>query len=120
MCQVIELIRQFYDSVRTFRIMGEGGQYSYVSYSNRGIAERENGVNGEGEISYYRPVFDIDVKAEKESPHNRAERNQLMLTLYDSGMLDEGRETAALRALEGMEFEGAATLRAMLRGQGEA
>ncbi len=113
MGQVIELIRQFYDSARTFRITGEG-KHTYLSYSNRGIAERENGRDSEGEVSYYRPVFDIDVKAEKQSPHSRAERNALMLSLYESGMLDEGRETAALRALEGMEFEGVSALRATL------
>ncbi len=115
MCQVIELIRQFYDSARTFRITGEDGGYTYLTYSNRGITDRENGRDSDGEISYYRPVFDVDVRAEKQSPHSRAERNALMLSLYESGMLDEGRETAALRALEGMEFEGVSALRATLR-----
>jgi len=112
--QVIELIRQFYDSTRTFRITGEG-KHTYLSYSNRGITERENGRNSEGEFTYYRPVFDIDVRAEQASPHSRAEKNALMLSLYESGMLDEGRERAALRALEGMEFEGVSALRATLR-----
>lgn len=115
MSQVIELIRQFYDSARTFRIIGEDGGYTYVSYSNRDITDRENGQGGDGETSYYRPVFDIEVRAEKQSPHSRAERNAFMLSLYECGMLDEGRETAALRALEGMEFEGASALRALLR-----
>ncbi len=116
MRQVIELIRQFYDSARTFRICGaEEGKFSYLTYSNRGITDQVNGERRDGEISYYRPIFDIDVKAEKQSPHSRAERNRLMLSLYESGMLDEGRERAALRALEGMEFEGASALRASLQ-----
>ena len=114
MWQIIELIRQFYDSARTFRITGEGG-HTYISYSNRGITERQNGTSATGEPHYYRPVFDIDVRAEKQSPHSRAERNALMLSLYESGMLDEGRETAALRALEGMEFEGVSALKASLK-----
>lgn len=113
--QVIELIRQFYDSARTFRITGEDGQYTYLTYSNRGITDRENGKSSEGEFRFYRPVFDIDVRAEKQSPHNRVERNAFMLSLYESGMLDSGQETAALRALEGMEFEGVAALRACLK-----
>lgn len=115
MHQVIELVRQFYDSARTFRIVGEDGEYTYVRYSNCDITDRENGRSGDGEVSYYRPIFDIDVRAEKQSPHSRAERNALMLSLYESGMLDAGREVAALRALDGMEFEGATTLRAALR-----
>lgn len=31
----IELIRQFYDETRIFRITGEGGSYSFVAYDNR-------------------------------------------------------------------------------------
>lgn len=116
MHQVIELIRQFYDSARTFRIAGDReGTYTYLAYSNRGITERPSGCGGDGETSYYRPIFDIDVRAEKQAPHSRAERNQWMLQLYESGMLDDGREAAALRALEGMEFDGIAALKAGLR-----
>ena len=115
--QVIELIRQFYDSARTFRITGEDGCHTYLSYSNRGIIDRANGTDGTGNVSYYRPIFDIEVKAEKQSPHSRAERNAFMLSLFDSGMLDSGRETAALRALEGMEFEGIAALRASIKSE---
>ena len=117
--QVIELIRQFYDSARTFRITGKDGDYTYLTYSNRGLVDRENGVDGQGDMCYYHPVFDVEVRAEKQSPHSRAERNALMLSLYECGMLDEGREKAALRALEGMDFEGISTLRAALRTTAE-
>ena len=37
-----------------------------------------------------------------------------MLRLFESGMLDEGRETAALRALSAMQFEGVESLRRSL------
>lgn len=121
MCQVIELIRQFYDGTRTFRISGEGKgegatDWRYVTYSNRGLLERAKGIGADGETRYYRPVFDIDVRAERQSPLDRSERNELMLRLYETGMLAPGNEAAALRALEGMEFEGVGTLRAALKG----
>ncbi len=122
--QVIELIRQFYDGQRTFRIMGEkyigeAKPWRYVSYSNAGLAERCVGVGADGEERYYRPVFDIDVSAEQQNPQDRLARNQLMLRLYEAGMLGEGQEVAALRALSGMDFDGIGVLRTALRGGGE-
>ena len=46
-CQIIELIRQFYDTARTFRIAGdwEDKPYSYVRYDAKAIAEREVGTS---------------------------------------------------------------------------
>lgn len=118
--QIIELIRQFYDGKRTFRIMGkesfEGGTpWRYVTYSNAGLCERCAGVGADGEERYYRPVFDIDVSAEQQNPQDRLARNQLMLHLYEAGMLGEGQEVAALRALSGMDFDGIGGLRAALQ-----
>lgn len=120
-CQVIELIRQFYDGKRTFRITGKSDdmtkKYHYITYSNEGLRERSVGIGGHGEERYYSPIFDIDVSAERQNPQDRLSRNQLMIRLYETGMLAEGQETAALRALSGMDFDGVATLRATLRGE---
>ena len=112
--QVIELIRQFYDGMRTFRITGKEGDFHYVSYSNKGISERIVGVGADGEQRYYRPIFDIDVSAERQTPQNRLERNDFMLRLYQAGMFDEGQEASALRALSGMDFDGIGALYAAL------
>ena len=120
-CQIMELIRQFYDTARTFRIAGDGAgkPYAYVRYEAATVAEREVGKDGSGEPLYYRPVFDIEVRAEQQSPHSRAEHNELMLRLFEAGMLDEGRETAALRALSAMQFDGVESLCSSLRGDRE-
>ena len=117
LCQVIELIRQFYDGKRTFRITGESGEgraWRYVSYSNEGLGERSVGIGLDGEPRYYRPVFDIDVCAEQHNPQDRIARNELMIRLYQTGMLSIGQETAALRALSGMDFDGIGSLRQAL------
>ncbi len=117
--QVIELIRQFYDGERTFRITGkqeDGSAWRYLTYSNAGLADRPLGTGSDGEMRYRRPVFDIDVLPERQNPQDRLSRNELMLRLYESGMLDGGRETAALRALSGMDFDGIGGLRAALQG----
>lgn len=112
--QVIELIRQFYDGVRRFRIVGKEGERKYVKYSNRRLQEHPIGKTMDGETLYGRPIFDIEVRAERESPLDRTGRNEMMLELFRSGLFDPERTSAAMQALAGMDFEGVDTVRAAL------
>ena len=41
---IVELIRQFYDMPRCFRIMGENGAARFVQYSNAGIMPQQQGI----------------------------------------------------------------------------
>ena len=117
--QVVELIRQFYDGVRCFRVTdGESGRY-YLHYSNRGLQDKLCGVGTDGCGLYRRPVFDIEVRAERETPADQQARNQLMLEMFRSGLFDSTNRAAAEKALAGMDFEGIAALRAAVRGGGE-
>ncbi len=119
MQQVIELIRQFYDGVRCFRIIGEGGR-RYLRYSNTGLQDKTCGTGADGYALFRRPVFDIEVRAERETPPDRQERNQLMLDMFRAGLFDPANRAAAERALVGMDFEGIDTLRAAVRSGEEA
>lgn len=112
--QVVELIRQFYTGTRCFRIVGESG-WRYIKYSNRGLRDKPAGKDASGNPLRRRPLFDIEVRAEREDPLDRAGRNQLMLSLFEAGMLDPERRQAAEAALSGMDFEGIDSLRALLR-----
>ncbi len=116
MQQVIELLRQFYDGVRCFRITGRPDGYRYLRYDNSGLQDRAVGVDGEGQPLYRHPVFDIEVRAEREQPLERSERNELMLALFSAGFFDPDRRTAAECALAGMDFEGIDALRVAVRG----
>ena len=116
MRQVIELLRQFYDGVRCFRITGRDGGRRYVRYSNTGLQDKITGTGGDGEALYRHPVFDIEVRAEREDPLDRAGRNQLMLELYRAGLFEPANRAAAERTLSGMDFEGIDLLRALLKG----
>ena len=111
MAQVVELIRQFYDGVRCFRIAGKNGKSRYVHYCNAGLQDRRIGTDAAGNPLWRRPVFDIDVRAEKESPLDRTGRNELMLALFKAGVFDPERREAAALMLSGMDFEGADSLR---------
>ncbi len=114
MQQVIELIRQFYDGVRCFRITGGDGGRRYVRYSHTGLQDKPTGEGRDGEYYYRHPVFDLEVRAEKSSSLDRTERNELMLELFRAGFFDPDRAEAAERALSGMDFEGVERLRSAM------
>ncbi len=116
--QVIELIRQFYDGVRCFRIVGEEGARRYVRYTNTGLQDRPTGTGSDGHALYRRPIFDIEVRAERADPLDRTEKNALMLELFRAGFFDPERASASAGALSGMDFEGIDILRAAIRSAG--
>ncbi|MBR1567092.1 MAG: hypothetical protein IJ649_10035, partial [Oscillospiraceae bacterium] len=112
MLMCIELIRQFYDVPRMFRILGEGGAEEYVQYSNQGILPQPQGQMLGGvpmemgvEVGYRLPVFDIEVTAEKQSPYSKMAQNELALQFYSAGFFAPQNADAALACLDMMDFD---------------
>lgn len=104
---VLELMRQFYDEARSFRITGKDpGQYEYVSLDNSMLQDIPTGVNAAGEQLYREPVFDLKIKAQKKSPFSRMEENERAKELYGLGFFNPERAQEALGALQMMDFEG--------------
>ena len=113
----IELIRQFYDEERTFRITGKSGEYEFIRYSNQGIKEQEM-VMPTGDTMYRRPVFDIDVKAQKTNPYSKMSQNETASNLYQMGIFAPQNAQQALIMLEMMDFEGKEKVREyVMQGQ---
>ena len=103
----IELIRQFYDETRSFRITGDmPGSYQFVDFNNAQIAEQEVGPAADGSPLFRRPVFDLKIKAQKKNPFSRMEQNERAKELYGLGFFNPERAQEALGALEMMDFEG--------------
>ncbi len=103
----IELIRQFYDETRSFRITGQNpGEYQFVEMNNAGIREQEMGSTSDGETLYRKPIFDLKIKAQKKNPFSRMEQNERAKELYGMGFFNPERAQEAMGALEMMEFEG--------------
>ncbi len=103
----IELMRQFYDEARSFRITGDQpGDYSFVEMSNAGIKEQEVGLTTDGIPMYRKPIFDLKIKAQKRNPFSRMEQNERSKELYGLGFFDPNRAQEAQGALEMMDFEG--------------
>ena len=100
----VELIRQFYDEGRAFRVVGPNG-YSFVRLDNRGLQEQQMQTM-RGQTLYRRPVFDIKIKAQRSNPFSRMEQNERAKELYGLGFFNPDRAQEALGALEMMDFEG--------------
>ena len=103
----IELIRQFYDETRSFRITGTlPGSYKFVDMNNAAIQEQQVGVGADGIPLYRKPIFDLKIKAQKKNPFSRMEQNERAKELYGLGFFNPERAQEAMGALEMMEFEG--------------
>ena len=102
---VIELIRQFYDIPRCFRIMGENGTARYVEYSNAGITPQFQGVEMSVDMGYRTPLFDIEITAQKQSPYSKMSQNELALQFYSAGFFNPQMADQALACLEMMDFD---------------
>lgn len=103
---VIELIRQFYDLPRAFRIMQPNGTAEYIEMSNRGLVDQPAGVTAIGEQMFRKPVFDLKLRAQKSNPFSRAEENERAMNLYQLGFFNAQRADEAMIALDMMDFEG--------------
>ena len=102
---VIELIRQFYDMPRCFRIMGENGAARYVEYSNAGITPQFQGIEMGVDMGYRTPLFDIEVTAQKQSPYSKMSQNELALQFFGAGFFNPQMADQALACLDMMDFD---------------
>lgn len=102
----IELIRQFYDETRSFRITGDGGDYQFVDVNNEGLKDQQIMAPDGVDVLYRRPIFDVKVKAQKKNPFSRMEQNERAKELYGLGFFNPERAQEALGALDMMDFEG--------------
>lgn len=101
----IELIRQFYELPRQFRILGRMGTEQFVAYNNAGLQPQRQRF-GEIELEMRLPVFDIKVVPQKSNSYTRLSQNELALQFYQLGFFSPGQADQALACMSIMEFEG--------------
>ena len=109
----IELMRQFYDETRSFRITGETGRYEFVEFNNKmmqgePIPPAYAGQElEEGYVELFRkPVYDIVVKPQKRSPYSKMAQNELAKEMYNMGFFNPQLAEQTMTALELMDFDG--------------
>lgn len=115
---VLELIRQFYDYDRQFRIEGEAGRMEFIQYNNAKLQKRALGMSLNGEEMYRLPLFDLDISAEKESTYTRLARNELAKELMGMGVFNPQNVDQSLMMLEMMDFDGKEKLIGKLQEMG--
>ena len=104
--KTIERVRQGYDIPRQFRILGPNGQQKFVEYSNAKLKEQVL-MGGLGMPQGYRkPVFDIDIRSERESSYTRIAQNEMMMQFYQMGAFNPQMADQILLMMTGMDFPG--------------
>lgn len=94
---VIELICQFYDESRTFRICGPDGTADFIEFDKTMLFDNLRGK---------RSIFDIAVTSQRSSPFSKTAHNELAKELYAAGLFNPSASVPALVCLEMMDFEG--------------
>ena len=115
---IIELMRQFYDEQRIFRIVGPSGENQFLPFSAAALRPQPVREVGGVELGSREPVFDIVVSAAKKSTFSRLSQNETAKECYQLGFFDPANADAALAALEMMDFEGIEKVRQRVRQNG--
>ena len=101
----IELIRQFYDMPRQFRILGADGGMQFVSYTNAALRPaNQPGLAGEALLRL--PTFDIKISAQRKNVYTKVSQNELALQFFKLGFFNPQLRDQAMLCLEMMDFEG--------------
>ncbi|MBQ6789154.1 MAG: hypothetical protein IJO81_03080 [Clostridia bacterium] len=99
---MIELIRQFYDAPRRFRVEED----RFASYTNAGLQPRAVTDYDGNVVGHVAPEFDIEVTSEKSSPYKKMEINELALQFYNLGFFNPAMGDQAISCLKMMDFDG--------------
>ena len=94
---IIELICQFYEEGRTFRIASGGNIGDFVDFSRDMLG---------ADLRNKRSIFDISVTSQKSSPFSRTAQNELAKELYAAGLFNPNASVSALVCLGMMDFDG--------------
>ena len=115
---VIERIRQFYDIPRQFRILGQDGQEEFENYNNANLQVQQTD-NFPGQAPGLRlPVFDIDVRAQRENAYTKMSQNELALQFYQLGLMNPQVTDQALMVIDMMDFRGKEEIRKKIQANG--
>lgn len=102
---VIELIREFYNEPRCFRIAGETQQPQYVDFDNAGLLPQKQGSAFGIDLGNRLPIMDIEVKPQKKNAYSKDAQNQTALNLYNLGFFAPNNADASLACLDMMDFD---------------
>lgn len=104
--QILELIAQFYDVKRQFRITGGNGQEEFIGFDNAGMKPQPQGIDFGVDMGMRKPVFDVKVSAQSKTVYTKNSQNELAISLANLGVFDPNNVDRSLLLLSAMDFEG--------------
>lgn len=114
----IERLRQFYTIPRWFRILGEAGQEEFIQYSNEQLkAQQLQGGMGM-QTGYRLPVFDLDVRSQRETAYTKLSQNELAIQFMQLGVFNPQMTDQVMMMLDMMDFRGKDELMGKVEQQG--
>lgn len=102
----IELIRQFYEMPRQFRILGQYGSEQFITYTNAGMQPQHQGFDFGQDMGFRLPVFDIKISAQKKNVYTKISQNELAVQFFQMGFFNPQQVDQTLMCLEMMDFDG--------------
>ena len=102
---IIELIRQFYDVERTYRITGDQGQEQFVSFDNQGLQPQAQGEAFGVDMGYRLPEFDLEITTQTSTQYTKNMINEWAVQLWQMGVFEPVNADKALMLLEVMDFD---------------
>lgn len=104
---MLELIREFYNTQRWFRIVPDqaGAEEQFVSYDNTYIKGVPQGMVNGMDTGFRVPEFDIEITAEKANPYKKMEMNELALSFFKMGFFNPQMADQAIACLSMMDFD---------------
>lgn len=109
---MIELIREFYDTPRIYRIIG-----GYAAYDNSLLLPKKRETIFGIEQPERKPIFDVVCRAAKKSPFSKAAQNELAKELFKLGFFNPEYADQALACIDMMDFEGKEQLQTSIKQQ---
>jgi hypothetical protein len=107
MCyMVIERVRQFYQTARPFRIIGQDASQEFVQFDPTQIGLQPQGQIAGIDLGERMPVFDIRVQASRKTAFSRLQQNELAMQLYTAGIFNPELVDQAMPTVDMMDFEG--------------
>lgn len=107
MTLVLELIREFYNTQRWFRIIPDdvNAEEEFVSYDNTALKGVPQMLDSGRAVEPRVPEFDIEISAEKANPYKKMEMNELALSFYKMGFFSPQMADQAIACLSMMDFD---------------
>ncbi len=105
----IELMREFYDEERIYRITNDFGEDEYTTFSGDMLYSTEpirDALGFETGRRFKKIEFDISVVPQRQNAYKRETNNQTIIQLWQMGLLSGENIEGALMTLKAMNFDG--------------